>query len=103
MTTSPRAVANVVATAASERPDPECCQDREDAQAEQRVHPDQARGGGSSERSVREWHAAGKAEPRRTTKKPTTPAIAATIVAHYPGVGHEGREHRQPTDLTERV
>ena len=37
---------------------------------------------------------AGKAEPRRTTKKPTTPAMIATMVADLPRVGHEPREHQ---------
>ena len=37
---------------------------------------------------------AGKAEPRSTTKNPTTPATTATMVPDLPGIGHEAREHQ---------
>ena len=84
---------HVVAAAAAEKADPECSREREDAEAEQRADPNQARPGGAGEGAVgdrvgREGRAAQDGEEADHAGDHGDDA------GDGPGVDHEPREHR---------
>ena len=72
---------DVVAPAATERCRSRAQQHREDAEAEQSVFTPIRLAPAAPAKAPFGIACAGNAEPRSTTKKPTTPAITATIVA----------------------